>query len=283
MGWPPCLFPGCDNWPSMGMTGVCSECIKDPAKVVKVADLMYENACAANRNGLPAPPNEIRPTANPLPDDVEARAIRAIEQERVETLGLSNESDIRRDERERLASGPLAAYWAELVKGDHLAFAGIVAECQRRIGGMPPLWTEPQMADEDGSLHKYGVMTEEHRQLADALGLREGKHTAASVARIARERLMADAKSQMVGYAARMDRFERLARAVRDPVGITNRLRDRDACAEDVETLLDVYPQLLADILRSHPDAVMELCKLAPTRALDILKVHHTPQGKDTP
>jgi hypothetical protein len=37
------MFPGCDNWPSLGMTGVCSECIRDPAKVVKVADLMYEN------------------------------------------------------------------------------------------------------------------------------------------------------------------------------------------------------------------------------------------------
>jgi len=43
MGWPPCMADGCDNWPSVGFTGVCAECIKDPAKVSKVAHEMNSN------------------------------------------------------------------------------------------------------------------------------------------------------------------------------------------------------------------------------------------------
>lgn len=50
----------------------------------------------------------------------------------------------------------------------------------------------PECLDDSGldSLYKYGVMTEHLAQLAAALGLREGKHTADSVARIAIERLV---------------------------------------------------------------------------------------------
>lgn len=43
MGWPPCMSEGCDNWPSVGFTGVCRECITDPAKVDIVAQQMNEN------------------------------------------------------------------------------------------------------------------------------------------------------------------------------------------------------------------------------------------------
>lgn len=56
----------------------------------------------------------------------------------------------------------------------------------------------PECLDDSGldSLHKYGVMTEHLAQLAAALGLREGKHTADSVARIAIERLVLAPRSQ---------------------------------------------------------------------------------------
>lgn len=39
------------------------------------------------------------------------------------------------------------------------------------------------------SLMTHGVMTEEMRALAEVLGLKEGRHTAASVARIARDQI----------------------------------------------------------------------------------------------
>lgn len=37
------MSDGCDNWPSLGFTGVCATCIQDPTKVQKVADEMYES------------------------------------------------------------------------------------------------------------------------------------------------------------------------------------------------------------------------------------------------
>ena len=40
MGWPPCMAEGCDRWPSVGFTGVCSACIQDPKKVTSVAEEM---------------------------------------------------------------------------------------------------------------------------------------------------------------------------------------------------------------------------------------------------
>lgn len=43
MGWPPCMAEGCDNWPSIGFTGVCQTCITDPDKVAHVARQMHEN------------------------------------------------------------------------------------------------------------------------------------------------------------------------------------------------------------------------------------------------
>ena len=44
MGWPPCMTVGCDNWPSVGFTGTCQECIKDPEKVQKAAELISKNS-----------------------------------------------------------------------------------------------------------------------------------------------------------------------------------------------------------------------------------------------
>ncbi len=41
----------------------------------------------------------------------------------------------------------------------------------------------------NNDVEKYGLMTDEMVRLAEVLGLREGKHTANSVARIARERI----------------------------------------------------------------------------------------------
>lgn len=43
MGWPPCMVDGCNKWPSVGFTGVCRECINDPAKVEQIASEMNAN------------------------------------------------------------------------------------------------------------------------------------------------------------------------------------------------------------------------------------------------
>jgi hypothetical protein len=43
MGWPPCSVPGCRGWPSIGHTGVCADCIKDPVLVKKVADEAFQH------------------------------------------------------------------------------------------------------------------------------------------------------------------------------------------------------------------------------------------------
>jgi len=40
---------GCDNWPSVGYTGVCCECIKDPKKVEKAANQMAKNVAACTK------------------------------------------------------------------------------------------------------------------------------------------------------------------------------------------------------------------------------------------
>lgn len=42
MGWPGCMR--CKNWPSVGHSGLCEECIKDPKLVAEVADEMFNNS-----------------------------------------------------------------------------------------------------------------------------------------------------------------------------------------------------------------------------------------------
>jgi hypothetical protein len=37
------MWDGCSNWPAVGMTGVCSECIKIPERVQNVANRMFES------------------------------------------------------------------------------------------------------------------------------------------------------------------------------------------------------------------------------------------------
>lgn len=50
MGWPGCMWEGCKNWPSVGFTGVCHECIKHPDRVAIVASKMYENVSSHDRD-----------------------------------------------------------------------------------------------------------------------------------------------------------------------------------------------------------------------------------------
>ncbi len=52
MGWPGCMRKGCDNWPSVGYTGVCSECIKDPDHVAAAAAAMNSNSAPFTANDL---------------------------------------------------------------------------------------------------------------------------------------------------------------------------------------------------------------------------------------
>ena len=42
----------CDNWPSVGHSGLCNVCIKNPALVEQVADEMFENSYAAHKKDL---------------------------------------------------------------------------------------------------------------------------------------------------------------------------------------------------------------------------------------
>lgn len=41
MGWPGCMH--CDNWPSVGYTGLCKICITNPKLVEEIAEQMFNN------------------------------------------------------------------------------------------------------------------------------------------------------------------------------------------------------------------------------------------------
>ena len=83
-----------------------------------------------------------------------------------------------------------------------------------------------EAAQERDRLLAHGAVTDEHRALADALGLREGKHSAASIARIALaefERLRALSRVTPRALAALVARLEA------DADGLTNRSFGADA------------------------------------------------------
>lgn len=46
MGWPGCKK--CTNWPSVGHTGLCEVCVKNPQFVEEVANQMFENSHQAH-------------------------------------------------------------------------------------------------------------------------------------------------------------------------------------------------------------------------------------------
>lgn len=50
MGWPGCMR--CNNWPSLGHSGLCNVCIKNPALVEEVANQMFDSSFAAHKKDL---------------------------------------------------------------------------------------------------------------------------------------------------------------------------------------------------------------------------------------